>query len=168
MFQSMQLLTTLLVAVAMVPAVAHALEFPGKMRLSRDAYLAVQPIYYPGFTIAGIVEAGGLIASIVLLVLTPPGTARFWLTLASAIGMVGMQIVLWVYTQPVNKVWLENTELGEVGSGFFALKAGRTPDQNIAKDWKQFRNQWERSHIVRAVLVFLSFFSLLLAIVFKS
>jgi hypothetical protein len=25
------------------------LEFPGKMRLSKDAYLTVQRIYYPGF-----------------------------------------------------------------------------------------------------------------------
>jgi hypothetical protein len=61
MFQILQILTTVLVAVAMVPALAHALEYPGKMRLSRDAYLTVQPIYYPGFTIAGgIAEAGGL------------------------------------------------------------------------------------------------------------
>lgn len=32
----------------MAPALAHAMEYPGKMRLSRDAYLTVQPIYYPG------------------------------------------------------------------------------------------------------------------------
>ncbi len=48
MFQILQILTTVLVAVAMAPALAHALEYPGKMRLSRDAYLTVQAIYYPG------------------------------------------------------------------------------------------------------------------------
>jgi hypothetical protein len=32
---------------------AHALEWPGKLRLSREHYLAVQPIYYPGFTYSG-------------------------------------------------------------------------------------------------------------------
>ena len=45
MLQTFQILATVLVAFAMAPAIAHALEFPGKMRLSRDAYLTVQPIY---------------------------------------------------------------------------------------------------------------------------
>jgi len=49
----MQVITLLLLALAMVPAVAHALELPGKKRLTKETYLAVQPIYYPGFTIIG-------------------------------------------------------------------------------------------------------------------
>jgi len=109
MFHIMQILTTILVAIAMTPALARALEFPGKMRLSRDAYLTVQPIYYPGFTIAGgVAEVGGLIATIVLLMLTAQGTAHFWLTLVAVVGMIGMQIVFWVYTRPVNKFWLQS------------------------------------------------------------
>ena len=32
-----RVLSLLLSALALVPAVAHALEFPGKMRLNRDA-----------------------------------------------------------------------------------------------------------------------------------
>jgi hypothetical protein len=52
----MQVVTVVLVALAMIPAVAHALELPGKMRLSKDIYFAVQRIYYPGFTFAGIAE----------------------------------------------------------------------------------------------------------------
>jgi len=40
--------------------------------LTKDAYLTVQPIYYPGFTIAGGVgEVCGLIATLAILVLTP-------------------------------------------------------------------------------------------------
>jgi len=50
---AMQVITLLLLALAMVPAVAHALELPGKKRLTKETYLAVQPIYYPGFTIIG-------------------------------------------------------------------------------------------------------------------
>ncbi|MBB4274373.1 hypothetical protein [Rhizobium mongolense] len=52
MFQALEILTVLIVAVAMALALAHALELPGKMRLSKEQYLAVQPIYYPGFTSA--------------------------------------------------------------------------------------------------------------------
>lgn len=39
--------TVLIVAVAMAQSLAHVLEYPGKMRLSKEEYLAVQPIYYP-------------------------------------------------------------------------------------------------------------------------
>ena len=78
MFDVLQVLTVLLVALAMAPALAHALELPGKMRLIKDAYFAMQPIYYPGFTIAGgIGEAGGMISTLILLVLTPLGSADF-------------------------------------------------------------------------------------------
>lgn len=60
MYQVLQILAVFLVSVAVIPAVAHALEFPGKRRLMRDTYFAMQPIYYPGFTIAGgIGEVGG-------------------------------------------------------------------------------------------------------------
>jgi hypothetical protein len=48
MVTTLQVITLMLVALAMAPAVAHALEFPGKKRLSKDAYLTVQGIYYPG------------------------------------------------------------------------------------------------------------------------
>jgi len=162
MFQILQILTTVLVAVAMAPALAHAMEYPGKMRLSRDAYLTVQPIYYPGFTVAGgAAETGGLIASIVLLIFTPRGTVGFWLTGAAVLGMVGMQIVFWIYTQPANRFWLQSVKAGKLGTGFFALG----PGQSDAADWRQLRDRWEYSHIVRAGLVFLSFLFLLLAIV---
>jgi hypothetical protein len=53
----------MLVAVAMALPLSHALELPGKMRLSKDQYLGMQPIYYPGFTIGGIAEPLGLLAT---------------------------------------------------------------------------------------------------------
>ncbi|WNZ25833.1 hypothetical protein HJG54_25350 [Leptolyngbya sp. NK1-12] len=87
MFNGLQILTTLLVADAMAMALAHALELPGKMRLSKEAYFATQPIYYPGFTIArGVGEFGGLIAAIALLLFTPVGSLTFWLTFVALSG----------------------------------------------------------------------------------
>jgi hypothetical protein len=54
------------------------LEFPGKQRLDEPTYRAVQAIYYPGFTIGGLVgEFGGMIALVALLILTPRDTERF-------------------------------------------------------------------------------------------
>jgi len=103
MLDVLQVLTVILVVLAMVPALAHALELPGKLRLTKDAYVAVQPIYYPGFTIAGMAEPVAIIFTIILLVLTPRGSADFWLTLVALLGLIGMQAVYWLFTHPVNK-----------------------------------------------------------------
>jgi hypothetical protein len=64
-----QVLTVLLIACALAPALAHALELPGKLRLTKEAYCAMQPISYSGFTIAGMSEPLGLIATLILLLL---------------------------------------------------------------------------------------------------
>jgi hypothetical protein len=61
MFPALHILAVVLVATAMALALAHALELPGKMRLSKEQYLAIQQIYYPGFTIGGVAEPIGLL-----------------------------------------------------------------------------------------------------------
>jgi len=45
------LCTVQVVTMLLVAALTHVLEFPGKMRLDQQTYVAVQTIYYPGFTI---------------------------------------------------------------------------------------------------------------------
>jgi hypothetical protein len=77
MLDFLQIFAVILAAVAMAPAVAHLLEFPGKMRLGKDAYFAVQRIYYPGFTIAGISEPLAIAATAALLALTPSQSSAF-------------------------------------------------------------------------------------------
>ena len=54
MFKVLQVASIVLAAIGMGLSLAHALEYPGKRRLDRDTYLAVQAIYYPGFTIGGV------------------------------------------------------------------------------------------------------------------
>jgi hypothetical protein len=41
-----QIMTVMLAAVTMALSLAHALELPGKLRLNKEQYLAVQAIYY--------------------------------------------------------------------------------------------------------------------------
>lgn len=53
MLQTLQIVTLALVSIAMTCSLADALELPGKLRLPREIYAAVQPIYYPGFTLVG-------------------------------------------------------------------------------------------------------------------
>jgi hypothetical protein len=163
MLATFQIVTTLLVAVAMALSLAHALELPGKKRLGRETYFAVQPIYYPGFTIGGGVgEFGGTLATVALLILTPVGTAAFWLTLAALVCLLGMQAVYWTMTHPVNKFWLRREALQGAGERFFA--AGKADARNQQRPWTALRDRWEFSHVARAVLAFVGLALLVIAI----
>ena len=141
----LQVVTSVLVLLAMTASVAHALELPGKMRLSKDAYFTVQRIYYRGFTMAGVSEPLGVVGAAILLVLTPRG-GEFWYVLTALLGLVGMQVVYWLFTQPVNRVWLRGGDLGRAGAGFFAAGGRDAP----ASDWTALRNRWEWSPAARA------------------
>jgi len=150
------------VSIAMALSLAHALELPGKWRLSKDHYLAVQPIYYPGFTIGGASEPLGMIAILLLLFVTPPGKP-FWLTLAAFLALAAMHACYWLLTHPVNNFWLKGTQLQGFSAGFFSFNPlGRTGDQ--ASDWTALRDRWEYSHVVRAVLGLLSLILLTAAV----
>ncbi|MCI0363922.1 MAG: DUF1772 domain-containing protein [Phycisphaerales bacterium] len=159
----------ILVAVAMALSLAHALELPGKMRLTKDAYLAVQTIYYPGFTIGGISEPVGIISTIILLVLTPLGRANFWLTLVALLGLLGMQAVYWLFTHPVNKFWVEGENLDRFSSGFFSFGVNRSPLEHETRppDWTELRDRWEYSHVARAGFALLSLIALIVAILLQ-
>ena len=162
-----QILTLLAVAVTMALALAHALELPGKMRLSKEAYYAVQPIYYPffyypGFTFAGFAEPFGILLTILLLFVTPLGTVDFWLILAALAGLIAVQAVYWLFTHPVNKFWLQDEKLSRAGSGFFSFAADASQSRPVS--WTELRDRWEYSHVARAVLAFASFSALAIAI----
>jgi hypothetical protein len=93
----MQLVAVTLVSMSMAPSLAHALELPGKLRLSEEQYRLIQPIYYPGFTIGGGIGEGlGLLATGALLFIAPYGSADFWLAAVAFGCMTGVQVVFWV------------------------------------------------------------------------
>src|SRR5262245_35263644 len=103
MIIALQVISVLLVSVAMALSLAHALELPGKMRLDEKTYTAMQPIYYPGFTIAGLSEPAGIVALLVLLTATPGAGAAFWWTLVGLVALAASHVVYWVLTHPVNE-----------------------------------------------------------------
>ena len=161
MFQILQILSIVLVAVGVALSLAHALELPGKLRLPKETYIAVQSIYYPGFTIgAAFGEFGAMLATLVLLILTPYGTPAFWLTLSAFVSLLIMHCLYWVLTHPVNKFWLKNQKLGRAGAAFFAVggKSGDSRPNN--QDWTALRDRWEYSHVARAVFAMLGLIAL--------
>jgi Domain of unknown function (DUF1772) len=164
MANAVYVVALILVGVALIPAAAHALELPGKMRLTEDTYLAVQTIYYPGFTFAGIAEPLSSIATIVLLFLTPDGSGAFWLTLVALVGLLAMQAVYWLVIHPVNRYWLQGQRLSRSGAGFFSLGSGSNLDASHSPpSWTVLRDRWEYSHLARSFLVMLSLVALVLA-----
>jgi len=165
MLNALQIVTATLVGIAMTPALAHALELPGKMRLSRDEYFSVQRIYYPGFTMAGIAEPASLIASTALLLVTPSGSLSFWLTVLTLAALAAMQAVYWLSVHPVNRVWLKNEKLGAAGAEFFGMDRRKSETAGERSDWTTLRDRWEYSHAVRAGLAVLSFLCLITAVV---
>ena len=168
MYQALEILTVLLVAISMAMALAHALELPGKRRLPKETYAAVQPIYYPGFTIGGGVgEFGGMVATLVLLVVTPAGTRGFWLILAAFIALLAMHAAYWVLTHPVSNFWLREVQPGGAGGRFFAFDPLKRNVGSAPPDWTELRDRWENSHLIRAVLGFTGFALLVIALALR-
>jgi hypothetical protein len=147
MTQALSILGLVLVSITMGLALAHALEFPGKLRLDEATYRAVQAIYYPGFTIGGLIgEFGALLLLPVLLFLTPFGSQRFWWIAAAFACLVLGHAVYWLVAHPTNSAWLKDTDVSGLGVLFFSTFAG------TETDWRHLRNVWEYSHVARAAL----------------
>lgn len=164
MYTVLQVVAVALVSVAMALSLAHALEFPGKMRLDKETYYGMQSIYYPGFTIGGGVgEGGGTIATVILLFLTPSGSGQFWLTLSALLCLLAVQAVYWIFTHPVNNFWVAGEKLDRFSSSFFSFGTKRSRKGAGQRDWTQLRDRWEYSHVARAALSATSFVLLLVA-----
>jgi len=158
----LKICAVIIVAVAMDMALAHALELPGKLRLSKEQYLAVQAIYYPGFTFAGVSEPLSVILTALLAFLMPAASLSFWLTLGACVALVLMHAIYWVLIQPVNSFWLKDIGLQGTGKAFFAFGSA-SPSGQV--DWTYLRDRWEYSHLARAGLAVVAFVLLVAAVV---
>jgi hypothetical protein len=143
-------LSLLLIAVAFGLSLAHALEFPGKLRLDERTYGKVQEIYYPGFTLGGAVgELGGLLVTLAALLTTQAGTARFWWMAAAFASLVAMHATYWLITHPINAFWLKETKLSASATSFFGKQSGSSAS---SATWQDMRDRWEYSHMLRALM----------------
>ena len=136
-----QLLALVLTAVALAPAAAHVFELPNKLPLSRDAYLTVQRVYR-GWNRLGILVVAALAATMWLALISEPPA-----DLAAAIAFTAIlmtQVVFWSVTFPVNRLTHNWTEAPE--------------------DWERLRDRWEISHAASALLNFIAFVCVAVAI----
>jgi len=160
MHTAFEFVSLVLVTVTVSLALAHALEYPGKMRLDRDEYLAVQRIYFPGFTYGGLAEPAAVAALATLLATTPRSSLDFWLIAGALAAATATHLIYWTLTAPVNKAWLNEAMLSNTALTFFQ------PDESrlAAQDWRQLRGRWERSHLYRALSSGVAFILLAVAI----
>jgi hypothetical protein len=164
----LELVTVLLAALAVALAVAHALELPGKLRLQRDTYVAVQAIYYPGFTYAGASEILAVLAILALIIASHPSGARLGLLIAALALMALMHGAYWALTHPVNRFWTRGVSLDAFSGRFFEFDPiDREAHPAAAADgealWRRARDRWELSHVIRAGLGAAGLVALLLA-----
>jgi hypothetical protein len=68
MGSSLRFLSLLFVALALAPSMAHLLELPNKIHLSRDEYLTVQQIYR-GWALLGIVVVVALLSTLTFTIM---------------------------------------------------------------------------------------------------
>ena len=93
MLRILQIAATMAVVVVMALSLAHALELPGKRRLSRDQYLTVQAIYYPGFTLGGIAEPLAIVLLAALMYLTWAQALPFYLESGAVAAVLAVQLI---------------------------------------------------------------------------
>jgi hypothetical protein len=133
----------LFAALAMAPAMAHLLELPNKIGLSRDEYLVVQQIYR-GWALLGIVVLGALVSTLVLSFMVRWRPRTFALSLTAFLCIVGTQAIFWTFTFPANQETANWTVL--------------------PAHWEALRTQWEYSHAASAVLNLAALIALILSV----
>jgi uncharacterized membrane protein len=164
---TLKFVTICLTTITLSTSLAHALEYPGKMRLDPNAYSVTQSIYYPGFTIAGIAEPLDILALIILSLLTPRGQTAFDWTVAALTALILLHAAYWILTHPVNKFWLKDQKVEGFGKDFFHLGSSGSmgaKENDPTTVWQMYRYRWEMSHIVRAVLATVAFIALLMTL----
>jgi len=131
MVTAARFLSLLFCALALAPALAHLLELPNKMGLSRDEYLVVQQIYR-GWALLGIVVFGALLSTLALAIAVRKRVGEFGPALTAFLCIAGTQAVFWIFTFPMNQ---------------------QTANWTILPDaWAALRMQWEYSHAASAIL----------------
>jgi hypothetical protein len=136
-----------LTALAMSAALAHALELPNKIHLSREDYLIVQQLYR-GWSLLGFVVVGAAVATLTLAITSRNEPHVFGGSLVAFACVASSLVIFGIFTYPVNQTTHNWTIL---------------PD-----NWEALRRQWEYSHAAAAGVDVLAFVALVVTLVRAS
>lgn len=144
--KTVRFITLLFTSLALAPFLAHLLELPNKINLSREDYLTVQQIYR-GWALLGIVVFGALISNLVLTIMVRKKKV-FILNLIAFLCILGTLVVFFTFTYPANQLTNNWTML--------------------PPNWLGLRNQWEYSHATSAVLNLIALITLILSVLLSD
>jgi hypothetical protein len=136
-------LSLLFCALALAPALAHLLELPNKIGLSRNDYLVVQQIYR-GWWMLGVVVFGALLSTLALTLMVRRRPAERRPALTAFLCIVAAQAIFWTFTYPANQQTVNWTLL--------------------PGNWEELRMQWEYSHAAGALLNLVALICVILAV----
>ena len=143
----MRYASLILTAVAMSAALAHALELPNKIHLSREDYLIAQQLY-KGWSLLGVFVVGAAVATLTLAIMSRSEPRMFSGSLVAFACVAGSLAIFGIFTYPVNQA---------------------THNWTIAPDnWETLRRQWEYSHAAAAVADVVGFVALVVTLVRAS
>ena len=141
----------LLVALTLGMTFCHALEYPGKLRLSGPEWLTVQHNIYVAFGVVGaIIEVLAIATTWIVFAQLRNWKAARVLTLLAALCVTAALGIWFGWVEPVNT----------------ALNAW-TPD-TLPDNWMRYRDRWESGHAASAVLFLLAFSALVMAILSET
>lgn len=135
--------TILFVTITLSALMAHLLEMPNKLPLSKTDYLTVQDIYR-GWSVLGIFEIGAIVLTAIWAFMERRKKPVLSYLIVALSTFVISMIIFFLYTFPANQATLNWTEL--------------------PGNWEVMRQNWEYSHAVRSVLYLIGFSSLIWAI----
>lgn len=130
-------------ALALGAALAHALELPNKIALSRDDYFVVQKAYrgWDRLAFLLLIELSAMAAVTYLYWGQPPVR---WPVLAAIACIFIAQAIFWSFTFPANMATSNWTA--------------------IPPNWEALRRNWEYSHAAGALFQCLAMASLIIAV----
>ncbi len=146
-----RLLTIMLTALSLGPALGHLLELPAKMIYDSALWLTVSKTLYATFgTVGAAFEVGAVITTLGLAILVRQRRPAFEWTILAAVCVALTHAAFWIWLAPVN-----------------ATIAVLTPE-TLPADWMGLRDQWEYTHAARAVLQIIALGALAISILVET
>lgn len=149
--KSWRMLTIMLVALSLGPALGHLLELPAKMLYDGPLWLKISQTLYSTFgTVGAVFEVSAVVAAAFLAFLVRHRRPAFGWTMLGAFSVVASHTAFWIWLAPVNAIIAVATT------------------ETLPADWVGLRYQWECTHAARAILQLIALASLAFSVVIET
>ena len=142
--------TIIFASLSMATAFCHLLQLPTRMSYDGAQWVATQSLYQSFGTIDARIEASALLLATVLLLIVWRRRPTFQWTLFGTVCLLAAHAAWWMFIVPAN------VEI-----------AKWTPD-TVPAGWTWWRNRWEYTHTVRAILDILGLSAFVLSVLVET